>query len=139
MASHTASLSRIKYLLAQVEMYKLSVPEWIKGLKVEYIQDTYNGAGPDWLPAKYRKILTWLLGLFECCYLIHDLEFKFSDKSIHGFNRSNSRLWTNIRRVINYEYSLWNPFNWIARCVWYFRGRASYIACKRFGWSAWRD
>ncbi len=131
--------AKIMRLLAQIEEYKLSVPVWFKELDVATIQKSYNGAGPDWMPEKMRHVITWLLSIFECCYLIHDLEFTKSDQSIHGFNHANDRMWTNIKRIINYEYNICNPLNWIPRAKWYLKGRLSWRACKQYGWSAWKD
>jgi hypothetical protein len=131
--------AKIMRLLAQIEEYKLSTPAWFKELDVATIQKNYNGAGPDWMNHNCRHIITWMLSIFEPAYLIHDLEFTKSDQSIHGFNHANDRMWTNIRKIINYEFSLVNPLNWLPRCKWYLKGKASYLACKRHGWSAWKD
>ncbi len=131
--------AKIMRLLAQIEEYKLLTPAWFKELDVAEIQKIYNGAGADWMSNNCRQILTWMLSIFEPAYLIHDLEFSRSDKSIHGFNRANARMWSNIRKIINYEYNIINPLNWLPRTKWYLKGRTSWLACKKFGWSAWKD
>ena len=132
-------VNKIKRLLAQIEEYKLDSPSGFHELTLTYIIDNYNGAGPDWMPATERAILTWLLSLFEPAFLIHDMEFSASSRAATGFNNANDRMWRNIRKIINYEYPLYNPLCWINRIKWYLRGAAAYRACVRFGRSAWQD
>ena len=130
---------KVKRLLAQIDEYGLDTPAGFKELTIAYIAENYNGAGPDWLPKKERNILTWLLSLFEPAFLIHDMEYSASNRTIKGFIAANSRMWRNIRKIINYEYPRYNPFCWINHVKWYLRGAAAYRACKRFGWSAWTN
>jgi len=130
---------KVKRLLSQIDEYGLDVPDGFNELTLDYIVDNYNGAGPDWMPEEMRDILTWLLSIFEPAFLIHDMEYSASNRTAKGFIAANSRMWRNIRKIINYEYPRYNPFCWINHVKWYLRGAAAYRACKRFGWSAWTD
>ena len=130
---------KIKRLLSQIDEYDLDVPTGFRELTLAYIADNYNGAGPDWLPETEREIFTWLLSLFEPAFLIHDMEFAASNRTVKGFNNANDRMWNNIRRIINREYPRYNPLCWVDHARWYLRGAAAWRVCKRFGWSAWTD
>ncbi|MFA6102372.1 MAG: hypothetical protein WCV67_10920 [Victivallaceae bacterium] len=130
---------KIRRLLSQIDEYELDTPAGFHELTIQYIADNYNGAGPDWMPDNMRHVITWLLSCFEPAFLIHDMEFSASNRTAKGFIAANSRMWRNIRKIINYEYPLFNPLCWISRAKWYVRGCVTYEACKRFGWSAWTD
>lgn len=105
----------------------------------EEIAYIYNGAGPDWMLPLGRKVITYLLDLFQGAFIIHDFDFQRSDKSRENFDIANLRMKQNMGRILDKEYPVGNPFNWFQRARWWWRMRAAYRACDRFGWSAWCD
>jgi len=129
----------VNVLLSEIKYYHLSVPEYFETLTLDYIVENYNGTGPDWLPAKKRKILDWTLDVFAPAVLIHDMEFSASNKTRAGFNRANKRLFKNCIKIINVLFPVYNPFDWIKRMIWYGKAYLVYRACCRFGFSAWLD
>lgn len=128
---------KIHVLLAQIAEYTLEAPQNFSMLTAESIADIYNGAGPDWLPAWGRAILTEFLEIFEPVFVIHDIRFNFSDKSKRGFSTANNEMWRNMKRVLSVKFPMSNPLNWLSRAKWYVRAYAAYRACNNWGWSAW--
>ncbi len=105
----------------------------------EEIAYIYNGAGPDWMPAWGRKIITYFLEIFKGAIIIHDFDFDRSNKTRQGFDDANARMWRNFKKIINTEYPFHKFWLWYMRARYRVRARAAYKACKEFGWSAWED
>lgn len=129
----------VKTLLALIAEYDLETPVGFNDLTLDYISSNYNGAGPDWLPASKRKILTWLLGIFEPAFLVHDMEFSASNRTRAGFIRANKRLYKNCKIIISKLYPMANPLLWFQRSIWLVKAWMTYRACVRFGFSAWQN
>lgn len=137
----------------------LKAPESFWSAKPEEIETCYNGAGPDKIPMAARlflekilgesdiekleqggrKILTKLLDLYEPAFVIHDWDFKQSNGTEAKFHEANERMWQNMRILLNKAYSIWNPFKWKERALWWGKGKAAYYACEEYGLDAWRD
>lgn len=133
------SVLKIHTLLSQIAEYALETPKNFSMLTAESIADIYNGAGPDWMPAWQRAILTEFLEIFEPVFVIHDIRFNFSDKTKRGFNTANNEMWRNMKRVLSAKFPLSNPLNWLSRAKWYTRAYIAYKACKDCGWKAWTN
>ena len=129
----------MKMLLPMVDYYSLDKGVFLDTYTVSELAGIYNGAGPDWMSEKLRKVLTRRLDLFECAFLIHDVDFENADATRVTFNAVNKRMWANIRKVINKKMPMSDIGLWGKRGYWWFKGWAAYRACKRFGWSAWED
>jgi hypothetical protein len=94
---------------------------------------SYNGCGPEFLPAAAREKLTDYLAIFEPAFLIHDLRFAMGDGSTATFNAANSELHFNLRRIAKATYAWYNWRRYRALAA------ADLItgACDRFGWVAY--
>ncbi len=97
----------------------------------------YNGAGPDWMPAWGRKILTEFLEVFQPSFVVHDWDYSRSDKTRKTFDIVNNRMWINMKKILDIEYPFSKVWLWPVRARWYLRARAAYRACCDLGWSAW--
>jgi hypothetical protein len=126
-------------LLAQVNEYELDCTFDFLTEDENVLVKVYNGAGADWMSGFSRKIITFLLILFEPCFLIHDYDFYKGDKTLEGFKTANKRMWLNMRKILGYKYPIYNPFLWVSRAKWWIFGWLAYRACTRGGWSAWVD
>jgi|GEM_PF-1345968 len=130
-------LDRIARLVSDVVLYRLATPPCYRGLTLEVLQQIYNGCGPDWMPEASREVLTRIFTFFEPAFLIHDVEYQYSDGTRDGFQAANRRLYNNCRRLIREKCNFrQHP----AVSLWYeFQAWNIYQACRQFGWSAWCD
>lgn len=135
----------------------LDAPPYFWGASEDEIAANYNGCGPEKFSKlqdeivkvltgtkspdeELRKILTWIFELFELGFVIHDWDFKNSDNTETGFIESNHRLYTNMGRLLNAKYPVWNPLNWPKRAFWWLKMRLVYKAVSSSeGLRAWRD
>ena len=71
-----------------------------------------NGIGPEWLPAEYRKVLTWIYKYLEATAFLHDAEFEaqigFHKANSHFFGNGNIEVrarfkWYDLRRYIGFR------------------------------------
>ena len=71
-----------------------------------------NGIGPEWLPAKYRKILSWIYKYLEATAFLHDAEFEaqicFRKANGHFFTNGNIEVrarfkWYDLRRYVGFR------------------------------------
>lgn len=129
------SINKIEKLLKNIEKYKLDVSLSFLGIPIEKMSEIYNGCGPDWMSDKYRAILTWAFDRFEETFLIHDVDFHYSDKTKKGFDKANKRMLTNMYKKIKGELSWWNPNRYFQMG----RARLAYRAVDICGWTAWLD
>jgi hypothetical protein len=123
----------------QCREYDLEAPAGFWKSSEEELGYIYNGAGPDWLPAWGRAVLSKFLAIFALAFYIHDYEFEYSDHSREGFDTANSRMLKNMIKILDIEYPFWSVFLWPVRVRWWFRARLAYRSCNQFGWSAWVD
>jgi hypothetical protein len=130
---------KIVNLLELITNYELETCENFGLLTIAELANIYNGAGPDWMPKWGREATTAFLKLFEAAFLIHDVEFHYSDKLRPTFNAANKRMWLNMRKIINALFPWWNPFTWVDRTRWWTRAYIAYKACDLGGWGAWID
>jgi hypothetical protein len=103
------------------------------------LEKIYNGAGPDWLPAWGRAVLTEFLEIFQAAFVVHDYDYAVADKTEEGFKIVNERMWRNMKKILDLEYPFARFWLWGFRSRWWLRARAAYRACQKLGWSAWLD
>lgn len=114
----------------------LSGAEWLRSLGPEKVSAAYNGIGPERMPEKWRARLDSWLWLFRIPCEIHDCDFSYANTGDEaGFGAANFRLEKNCLVMADAEYAWYNPL----RYVWRRRARLVALACREFGWSAWRD
>lgn len=105
----------------------------VLSMPIETLAKCYNGTGPEFLPQRIRQKLDSVCLPFLPAFMVHDVDFSFSDGSRRSFIIANQHL-------------LWNCI--ICACdahPWYSWRRyalileswALYLACARFGWIAW--
>ena len=115
-----------------------AVPEFWETSEVR-LHEVYNGAGPDWLPAWGRKILTTFLRIFKASFIVHDFDFDISDKSMLKFHEANDRMFSNMKKILDKEYPFSKIYMWPVRARWWLRMNGAYKAVEKFGLSAWKD
>lgn len=110
--------------------------EWMWALGVDKVEEASNGAGPEWMSQEMRDKLTAFLDIFFPAFCIHDCRFVYDNNGDRGaFDAANEELRLNCLLLADDKYGWYDP----RRYVWRHRARLVYIACKDFGWSAWRD
>lgn len=110
--------------------------EWIRALGVDKVADACNGCGPEWMSQSMRDKLTAFLDIFFPAFCIHDCRFVYDNNGDRGaFDAANEELRLNCLLLADDSYGWYDP----RRYIWRHRAKLVYIACKDFGWSAWRD
>ena len=109
---------------------------WFARLGIEKVASACNGCGPEWMSQSMRDKLTDFLSIFFPAFCIHDCRFVYDNNGTRGaFDAANEELRLNCLLLADDKYGWYDP----RRYVWRHRARLVYIACKDFGWSAWRD
>lgn len=110
--------------------------EWFAELGIERISRACNGCGPEWMSQSMRDILTAILDLFSPAFCIHDCRFAYDNNGTRGaFDAANEELLLNCMILADDRYGWYDP----RRYIWRHRARIVFVACRDFGWSAWRD
>lgn len=129
-------IERTAALRAQAERLNLRRPDGFDHLSDEFLAARYNGCGPDWLPARFRRDLTSKFHRFEAAFLIHDAMFADSDGTVRGFDRANEWLLVNCQAIVRAE------VHWI-RFFKRLQLEAACLeiagACQTFGFGGWRS
>lgn len=108
-------LVHIVYLRDLADKYKLDYRNEFSECRIADLQKCYNGIGPQrWekfgeyeLPVKLaealgktvREVLTYVLGDYEVCALIHDWDCVKLDKNDEGFKEASDRFKANVYKV----------------------------------------
>ena len=90
-----------------------------------------NGIGPEWLPEKYRKILTWIYKYMIVTAFLHDVEFEAQI----GFHKANSHFFTNGNIEVRTHFKWYNPRRYIGLR----RVRQFYWLLETFGIRAYNE
>ena len=125
--------------LEKIKKYKLDIAENMKYATNEKIQEQYNGAGAEWMPAWSREIIDEFLYLYKDCVAVHDWDFSLSDNSKSKFEEANERFKINMKKVRDFHFPWSDPSKYFECFQWYLKARAAYKAVKKFGWRAWVD
>lgn len=109
---------------------------WFERLPINAVEAACNGCGPAWMSDEWRRKLTDWLALFFTAFCIHDCRFELdNDGSRERFDAANDELEKNCLILADDRYAWWDP----RRYIWRHRAKLVAMACREFGWSAWRD
>ena len=100
---------------------------------IERLSEIYNGCGPEWLPPKFRDMLTKYFYFFSAAFLVHDWDFSILPKTEKNFAKANTRLRNNCFRLVYKKVPWWNGYEILKRT------RQAFIiwrVCARLGRSA---
>lgn len=126
--------SSISILRTQAKRLNLFRPVGFDDVSDEVLASRYNGCGPDWLPAKFRRELTSKFHRFEAAFLIHDDMFTDSDGTGIGFTVANDWLYENCRKIVRDEVHwirFWKRIELDAACI------EIWSACNTLGFPGW--
>lgn len=128
---------KIESLIARGVEAELFGIDFVQGLDLETVRDSYNGIGPEFLDSDTRAKVTDHLAIFEPAALVHDLRNEFSDGTRYSFNYANYEFLRNCRKLADKKYGWYNPRRYIARRV----AKLLYLAvsAEKFGWRAWLE
>lgn len=130
------SMDKAREALHVASSVGLCGSEWMCGLGVDKVASASNGCGPEWMSQKMRDKLTDFLDIFFPAFCIHDCRFQFNNDGTRGsFYAANDELRLNCLILADHSYSWYDP----RRYIWRHRTKIVYLACRDFGWSAWRD
>lgn len=105
----------------------------VLSLQADTLAKCYNGTGPEFLPQRIRQKLDSVCLPFLPAFMVHDVEFSFSNGSRRSFIIANQHLFWNciICACDAHPWYSWRRYALILES-W-----ALYRACARFGWIAW--
>ena len=90
-----------------------------------------NGIGPEWLPEKYRKILTWIYKYLSATAFLHDAEFEAQI----GFRKANGHFFVNGNIEVRAKFKWYN----LRRYIGFRRVRQFYWILETFGVRAYNE
>ena len=90
-----------------------------------------NGIGPEWMPAKYRKILNWVYKYLIATAFLHDAEFEAQI----GFHKANAHFFTNGNLEVRANFKWYN----LRRYIGFRRVRQFYWLLETFGMRAYNE
>ncbi len=90
-----------------------------------------NGIGPEWLPKKYRKILSWIYEYLEATAFLHDAEFEAQI----GFRKANEHFFVNGNIEVRAKFKWYN----LRRYIGFRRVRQFYWLLETFGFRAYEE
>lgn len=138
MKGQDAKIAHVAALLEQARGLRLLGVGGIECFSAARLAVMYNGAGPDWLPASVRSALTKKLAWAEAAFLIHDVDFHFSDGTAESFAAANDRLEHNCLTLANVTHPMGDSSH-LQRAEARTEALIVGEACRRFGWKAWLE
>lgn len=131
------TMEKIESLIAKGVEAELYGMDFVQGLDLETVRESYNGIGPEFLDPEVREKVSELLSIFEPAALVHDLRNEFSDGTRKGFEYANDEFLKNCLKLADYNYCFINPRRYRARAV----ARILYklVSAEKFGWRAWLE
>ncbi len=106
------NLMQVKKLREKCHALKFEGVEVLERFTDNELRIICNGIGPEWLPTKYRKILSWIYKYLEATAFLHDAEFEaqigFYKANSHFFGNGNIEVrarfkWYDLRRYIGFR------------------------------------
>lgn len=99
----------------------------------QHIQQIYNGIGPEWFPAKLRKLINAFHPTLKPVALQHDFDYATGSGTWEDFCQANSNFAANGRIAADAAYPWWHPRRYLVR------RQASIFAdlCQSCGWKAY--
>ena len=90
-----------------------------------------NGIGPEWLPTRYRKIITWIFKYLETTAFLHDAEYQAQI----GFAKANSHFFANGNLEVRAKFKWYD----LRRYIGFRRVRQFYWLLETFGNTAYEN
>ncbi len=126
------TLEEIQALRADAKRLKLDGHEKLDKYTDEELQSIYNGIGPNWMKDGLVEVITALHAFLGPAALIHDVDYKESDRLRSTFYAANARLQANGYILADDRSGWYNP-----RRYWHrFKAWRARKLCDAFGWSA---
>ena len=131
------TMEKIESLIAKGVEAELYGMDFVQGLDLETVRESYNGIGPEFLDPEVREKVSELLSIFEPAALVHDLRNEFSDGMRKNFEYANDEFLKNCLKLADYNYCFINPRRYRARAV--ARILYKFVSAENFGWRAWLE
>lgn len=131
------TMEKIESLIAKGVEAELYGMDFVQGLDLETVRESYNGIGPEFLDPEVREKVSELLSIFEPAALVHDLRNEFSDGTRKGFEYANDEFLKNCLKLADYNYCFINPRRYRARAV--AKILYKFVSAEKFGWRAWLE
>lgn len=128
-------LTAIVNLRADVVRLRLLGMDRVLALPTDTLAKCYNGTGPEFLPQRIRQKLDAVCRPFLPAFMVHDVDFTFSDGTRRSFLIANQHLFFNCLSCAT-DASPW--YSW-RRYALILEAWAIYRACHKFGWIAWHN
>ena len=127
---HLTSVSAIRAEVARLRLLGLDL---VLALSMDDLAAAYNGTGPEFLPDAIRTKLDDACRPFLPSFMVHDVDFTFSDGTVGSFRSANRRLLVNciLCALDAHPWYSWRRYALILE-AW-----AIYRACTQFGWIPW--
>ena len=109
-------LERVRVLMAEAQRLNMDMAPTLQQADLLDIAASWNGIGPAWAPAWFRKALDTRLAAFQPAALIHDWDYAYIDAGRPGWEvvreAADDRFFANCRLACG-DVPLWNPLRWI--------------------------
>ena len=125
------NLMQVKKLREKCHALKFEGVEVLEKFTDNELRIICNGIGPEWLPAKYRKVLTWIYKYLEATAFLHDAEFEAQI----GFHKANSHFFTNGNIEVRARFKWYD----LRRYIGFRRVRQFYWILETFGVRAYNE
>ena len=125
------NLMQVKKLREKCHALKFEGVEVLERFTDNDLRIICNGIGPEWLPTKYRKILTWIYKYLEATAFLHDAEFEAQI----GFRKANGHFFTNGNIEVRARFKWYD----LRRYIGFRRVRQFYWILETFGIRAYEE
>ena len=125
------NLMQVKKLREKCHVLKFEGVEVLETFTDNELRNICNGIGPEWLPAEYRKILTWIYKYLEATAFLHDAEFEAQI----GFRKANGHFFVNGIAEVKARFKWYN----LRRYIGFRRVRQFYWLLETFGFRAYEE
>ena len=95
---------KIESLIAQGVEAGLLGMDFVQGLDVETVRESYNGIGPEFLRPSLREKVTQHFAIFAPAAVVHDLRNEFSDGTKSSFHAANREFLANCLKLVDVKY-----------------------------------
>ena len=128
-------MNDVSHLRDEVARLRLFGHLIVLALPLDVLAAAYNGTGPEFFPDAIRAKLDSAARPFLPAFMVHDVDFTFSDGTRRSFLVANQHLFFNCLSCAT-DASPW--YSW-RRYALILEAWAIYRACHKFGWIAWHN
>ena len=125
------NLMTVKKLRGKCHALKFEGVEVLEKFTDNELRKICNGIGPEWMPEKYRKILSWIYKYLEATAFLHDAEFEAQI----GFHKANSHFFGNGNIEVRARFKWYD----LRRYIGFRRVRQFYWLLETFGMRAYNE